>query len=611
MNMVVTFALLAMLGLAGPYGDQALAQQTSPASEMNLIRNGTFDWDKSAWATNPMGTGVATEYGRQGPGMQIWTEFSDNLGYIYQEIHPPTQAWAANLSLDFRFLPGYGAALGYFRARLATETSTIATLLDITPTNYPGEAWQSTGARSLSGAELAALNSAWSAGEHTYLVIELYAQSLQVNVDNVAFRVSGQMTYPALSGSIAYVGLDSGGYPVRVGRIDPDGAGDRTLWTHPSTVPQTNAILDVAWRPDAREVAFSSNHESLYSAFQSDVYAVRPDGRGLRRITNPPSKAKLDAGGYAMGSVSGSVYNNYGQVAMFMVYVEGAADAVSVDIDYFGDETGFTVPHVADLGAGLHYVVFTWSSGSQANCKEYAAAVVDVAPGQTANAGTLTFDGHCGTYDSRSISWRRDGSAIGVDVITPRRFLASGQAIGTDLFTAPLTADQPAWSPVDDRLLYRNWLIGGGGGIFLTSAGGGAGTRLVDDGGALWVTPTWLPDGSGFVYTQDDTLNEYMLSSGQSTTLTQFYNEYVFSPSVSPDGQYVVFERQTTGTPTQHDLWILNRGRPTEMLALTQDGRNSNPDWSLQEPATAYRIYVPYAYRRHRAQTTQTLTDLR
>jgi len=160
-------------------------------------------------------------------------------------------------------------------------------------------------------------------------------------------------------------------------------------------------------------------------------------------------------------------------------------------------------------------------------------------------------------------------------------------------------------------LLYRNWLIGGGGGIFLTSAGGGAGTRLVDDGGALWVTPARLPDGSGYVYTQDDTLNEYVLSGGQSTTLAQFYNEYVFNPSVSPDGQYVVFERQTTGTPIQHDLWILNRGRPAEMWALTQDGRSSNPDWSLQEPGTGYRIYVPYANRRHRGQTTQTLTDLR
>jgi Tol biopolymer transport system component len=183
--------------------------------------------------------------------------------------------------------------------------------------------------------------------------------------------------------------------------------------------------------------------------------------------------------------------------------------------------------------------------------------------------------------------------------------------MGTDLFTAPLTADDLAWSPVDDRLLYRNWLIGGGGGIFLTSVGGGAGTRLVDDGGALWVMPAWLPDGSGFVYTQDDTLHEYSLSSGQSGRLAQFYNEYVSNPSVSPDGQYVVFERQTTGTPIRHDLWILNRGRPAEMWELTQDGRSSNPDWSRTDPTSGYRVYVPYVNMRDRAQTTQILADLR
>jgi hypothetical protein len=247
-----------------------------------------------------------------------------------------------------------------------------------------------------------------------------------------------------LNGSIAYIGLDSSGYPVTVRRIDPDGSHPQILWTHPSTVSLTNAIHDVAWKPDASELAFSSNHESAYSAFHSDVYGIRPGGSGLRRITNPPSKAEIDAGGYQMGTVTGQVKNNYGDVTIFLVYVEGANDVVSVNVGNFNDTTGFTVPNVADLGVGLHYVVFTWSDGSHANCKEYAAAVVDVTPGQTEDAGTLTFSGNCGTYNSNSLSWKRDGSEIGVDVITPRKFLASGQAFGTDLFNAPLTADELA-----------------------------------------------------------------------------------------------------------------------------------------------------------------------
>jgi Tol biopolymer transport system component len=255
---------------------------------------------------------------------------------------------------------------------------------------------------------------------------------------------------------------------------------------------------------------------------------------------------------------------------------------------------------VADLGAGLHYVVFTWASGGNANCKEYAAAVVDVAPGGTVDAGTLTFDGTCGTYDSQSISWKRDGTQLGVDVITPRTFQATGEAIGADLFSAPLTADEPAWSPTDDRVLYRNWVIGGGGGIYLTTVGGGSGTRLVDDGGAIWVTPAWLPDGSGFIYTLDNTIHQYTLSTGQDTTLTTFYNEYVDNPSVSPDGQYVVFERQSTrAAPIRYDLWILNRDKPVEMWALTEDGESQNPDWGRPESTGDQRIYLPAVLRRY------------
>ena len=391
------------------------------------------------------------------------------------------------------------------------------------------------------------------------------------------------MDYPNLNGSIAYVGLDSNSYAKTVNRIDPDGGNPQTLWTHPSVIPDTNAIYDVAWKPDAGELAFSSNHESIYSAFHSDVYGVQPDGGGLRRITNPPSKAEIDAGGYQFGTVSGSITNNYGSAALFQLYVEGAQEPVSVSVGNYGDTVNFPSLTVADLGTGLHYVVFTWSNGGPV-CKEYAPAAIDVQQGQTVNVN-LTFNGTCGSYNSNSISWKRDGTQVGVDVITPRKFQATGETLGTDLFTAPLTADELAWSPVNDQLVYRNWIVSGDSGIYLTTVGGGAGTWLVNDGGALWVTPAWLPDGSGFVYTLDNYLYQYTLSGSQVITLAVFYNEYVANPSPSPtDGNYIVFERQTTKAPIQYDLWIINRANPVEMWALTEDGKSRDPDWSRQTP---------------------------
>jgi hypothetical protein len=99
------------------------------------------------------------------------------------------------------------------------------------------------------------------------------------------------------------------------------------------------------------------------------------------------------------------------------------------------------------------------------------------------------------------------------------------------------------------------------------------------------VTPAWLPDGSGFVYTVDNYLYQYTLSGNQVKTLAVFYNEFVANPSPSPtDGNYIVFERQTIQAPIQYDLWIVNRTNPVEMWPLTEDGKSRDPDWSRQTP---------------------------
>lgn len=566
-------------------GRESDVMGTQPVTNKDLIRNGGFDYDKAGWTTNPFGTHVGNGFGKNGVGygMQIWTEYADSYGYIWQELYLPTQTTAAALSFDYLFLPQSGAALGYFSARVVTATGTIATLVYITPATYPGETWQATGSLALNTSQLATLNAAHAAGQRVYVILDLYAQFLYVNVDNVAFTVSGSKTIPAWNGSIAYIGLDSGGYAKTVRRINPDGSNPQTLWTHPES-GITNKMADVAWKPNASELAFTSNHEGLYSAFQSDVYGIKPDGSGLRRITNPPSRAELLAGSYATGTVIGKVRNDYGTLTTLLLYVQGAREAVSVPAYSKYAEVSFTVPNVAVLD-GLQYVVFTWSAGSNANCKEYTAAIVPMIAGQTVDVGTLSFNpATCGTFESRDITWKRDGAEIAVDVITPRRFLASGQAIGSNLFNGPLTANLPAWSPVNDQVLYHYFsLEPATRGIYLTTAGGGTGTRLVNDEGAIWVGLAWLPDGTGFVYTLDHKLYHYHLATNSSTLIADFYNEYISNPSVSPDGRYVVLQWQT-GNTQLHDMWIVDRNNPVEMWQLTSDGKSTNPDWSRQNP---------------------------
>src|SRR3982751_434143 len=70
------------------------------------------------------------------------------------------------------------------------------------------------------------------------------------------------------TGAIAYIKL--GGTEIRL--IDSNGKNDHLLWTHPDAKDPLG-INDVAWRPDGKELAFSSSHEALFSVYDADLYA--------------------------------------------------------------------------------------------------------------------------------------------------------------------------------------------------------------------------------------------------------------------------------------------------------------------------------------------------
>ena len=580
---------LAVSAIFVPATVQITYAKTIPQTDLELVRNGAFDLaadygKPTSWVVTGTGSGVLPTAGQDGgPAMQL-QGISENQPQLYQQLRLPTLITGVSVAADFRasFIGYPSSVWPEFAVSITTSTSVLVTLYDSQFTADTG--WMQVN-RALTAGEVSAIQNAHSVGESVFIVFTLYQDGPGVSqtlIDNVSFRVDGSMTIPNLDGSIGFIGLDAGGNPKTVKRIAPDGSGNSVLWTHPSTVPETNSLFDVAWKPDASEVAFSSNHESGYSAFNSDVYGLKPDGSGLRRITNPPGQSDLSNGSFQYGKVKGSIRNDYSSVTTFMVYVEGAKNPVSVNVGAYGDEVGFPELEVADLGVGLHYVVFIWSKGSNANCREYAPAVIDVQAGQTINAGTLSFDGTCGAYDSESISWKRNGAQIAVDVLTPRKFASVGEAIGTALFSGAAFADKVAWSPVDNRVLYRNNIADNSfSGIYMTSDNGDAGTRVVASGGALWLTPAWLPDGSGFVYTSDHEMRQFLFAGSQDTPLAYFYNDFVFNPSVSPDGRYVVFEWQESFTGgNYHNLWVLDRSKPTQMWSLTSDNRSTNPDWS-------------------------------
>ena len=135
------------------------------------------------------------------------------------------------------------------------------------------------------------------------------------------------------TGTIAYVragGTD--GDQIRL--IEPDGSNDRALWTVPVPDPQGRLeILSLAWRPDATELAFSSNHEDVCSIFASDIYSIHPDGSNFRRVGNGPACHELSQ--FPKGNVTVTVRNYTSKFSTtFHVYVQGAPGVIEVVIPY-------------------------------------------------------------------------------------------------------------------------------------------------------------------------------------------------------------------------------------------------------------------------------------
>ena len=52
--------------------------------------------------------------------------------------------------------------------------------------------------------------------------------------------------------------------------IDSNGKNDRRFWTD-TAIKESLGLYDLAWRPDGKELAFSSAHEALFSRYHADI----------------------------------------------------------------------------------------------------------------------------------------------------------------------------------------------------------------------------------------------------------------------------------------------------------------------------------------------------
>ena len=559
--------------------------------EFDLIRNGAFELEETGWTSNQW---TFRDDGKEGAGMRISPfEAPNGQGFIMQELHLPSEVESGVFSFEYRFeaQPGLNPFLvGFWASLMTLQGELLAILHTIDVNSFPGFDWQSVRVN-LDTDALNQLNAAPAKGERVFLLISLMGEFIEVHVDNVSFQIEGTMKLPNIPGVIAYIRDTK-----EIRRVRPDGSKDSLIWSSPESVSNNN-IFDVAWQPDAKALAFSSNHEYGYSRWSSDIYLINPDGSDIRRVTNPPALSNLP-GDYQTGIVKGKVHNDTGRIISVVIYVQGAtkpaqkSSALLSPDGNAGDTLDFTI-EAADLGPGVGQYIAVWSEGYSE-----AQVAVDVEAGMTVDAGIIDYIGLKNTHTVSQITWHGDGSEMSfVLSMTLRRVKASAIFTDTDepLLNLNLLASELTWSPEGDKILYVQMMPSEKEGIYLTDAdSSNEGTRLVfpTEIGSSSGDAVWLPDGSGFLFVQRQTkptgafaadIFQYDMGSGQSTPLTDFSYELAAHPSPSPDGKYIVFERLPQNGEYR-DLWVMKRDNPTVMWPLTNDGKSGNPDWSRAEP---------------------------
>ncbi len=378
------------------------------------------------------------------------------------------------------------------------------------------------------------------------------------------------------AGPIAYIrGGQTPGDEIRL--INADGTSDRAIWKVPG--PALYGASGLSWRPDGKEIAFASDHDAAHSIYESDIYAIRPDGTGLRRITNPPVTA--DLGRFPQGKLKVTLANDVADAGPFLVYTPGASVALGAVVPP-GSAKTVVFDRVADFGAHPHPVV------AMLGKTRWMIPGPVVRAGQIADAGTLRITPHgMDHYGAFGPVWRQDGKIVayilggGAAIEYARPDAGPGTVGGESLtggaFLAAHAYDLGPTPETKDQILYS----GGTRGVALTRAGSGdRGKELVDVGFTEYVENVWwLPDGLGLLFSKTNFINtniyRYDFASKQVAQLTHFDDEMATNFAPSPDGKWIVFTRRKNLEKTT-DLWVM-RIDGSDMRLLVRNG--GAPAW--------------------------------
>ena len=399
------------------------------------------------------------------------------------------------------------------------------------------------------------------------------------------------------TGLIAYTRDDA---EIRV--IDSTGNNDRQLWTHPDAKAPFG-IFDLAWRPDGKELAFSSGHQNMTSLYHADIYGIRPNGSGLRKITNAPDYTNLDK--YKKGTVTITLRNTQysfqdaeSSTGIFTVYIAGAKMPQQVLLPPGTNKT-ITFENVADFGDHAQPVVAIYGQ------IRWVMPGTDVVAGKNTKAPDFLISGNGYQYFGafRPV-WKNDGTEISYrDGLCLIKTVSVNAGIGVQfkpLFGDKERAASCVWDlgptpALSNQVLY---ILSGSeetAGFYMKQVGANSPQPV-----PLYLTPydaydlKWLPDGSGFLYSKKyyretdsklvSNIFYYNITTKNHVQVTDLQDGYARMFSVSPSGKWIVYEKCTIDEEKAEtldfksaDLWIIGIDGKQDRL-LVKNGMS--PTWS-------------------------------
>jgi hypothetical protein len=607
-------------------------------TDFDIIRNGGFEQSINyganlrSWLTKRCSRGhhgMEGEWGLRLNIVDVGGPRRDCDNYAFQQLIIPSELVSATLRFDYRAdedqYTGNNTPIT-FEVSLATSKGFIDLgnhppfdVIDVihSETLTTAFEWQEFRAE-LSPSLISAMQAARNNGEVVFLLfsqtrdIRLFQSTPRfvIDIDNISLRISGVQHVPELRGKVACRwGIKKGEKTINtLNIIDPNTLEKQTIWTQPEDESGDGYIMrGVTWRPDAAEIAFISDHEFVSNMFyDADIYAIKPDGSDVRKITGP---LQADLENAPRVTVTGTVQNiiidpdappAYG----ILLRISGYEGEKLVHAGP-GQSMPFTisdVPIIDDPDIFSQSIKMIFSNGFCIRGVDWFTPSPKAVNNGRVDLGIVPFPGiNCllangwlrsGYMIPGALTWRHDGSEIG---------LAGGDIIGFEkipsTFKSPLTrADVKPhgdglfdggyiWSPVDDRYLYNDGDVDD---CKLYMAKEGGEPQLLVENNTYDTAPAWLPDGSGFVYVGNhlgDTRNA-ALDSGSSTNDEIFYYDFgtdqmqqltyfgyddIKKLSISPDGQYIIFRMSAYN-------YIMDRLNPTDIWPIGYDC--AYPAWS-------------------------------